>query len=75
MQLSYKILLHPEPEGGFTVTVPSLPGCITYGDNVEHAVAMAKDAVNVYLDELQDRAEPIFDDTNVIVYTLNIDGQ
>ncbi|MGZ8558482.1 MAG: type II toxin-antitoxin system HicB family antitoxin [Chitinophagaceae bacterium] len=29
--LNYRILLTKEPEGGFTVMVPALPGCITYG--------------------------------------------
>ena len=43
--LNYRILLTKEPEGGFTVNVPALPGCITYGENMEEAVAMAKDAI------------------------------
>jgi len=35
--LNYKILLKKEPEGGFTVFVPSLPGCIIYGDTLDEA--------------------------------------
>jgi len=31
--ISYRILLKKEPEGGYTVTVPSLAGCVTYGKN------------------------------------------
>ena len=31
-QFTYRILLNREPEGGYTVTVPILPGCITYGE-------------------------------------------
>ena len=31
--LNYRILLRKEPEGGYTVMVPSLPGCVTYGGN------------------------------------------
>ncbi len=50
--LSYKVFLRPEPEGGYTVTVPSLPGCITYGENITHAVEMAKDAVSLYIESL-----------------------
>lgn len=38
-----------EPEGGYTVTVPSLPGCISYGKNFEEAVLMIKDAMEGYL--------------------------
>ncbi len=44
--LTYKILLRKEPEGGYTVIVPSLPGCITYGDTIEEAIKMAKEFKN-----------------------------
>ena len=40
----YRILLRKEPEGGYTVTVPSLPGCVTYGDSIEEAIEMVKEA-------------------------------
>ncbi|MBC7226964.1 MAG: type II toxin-antitoxin system HicB family antitoxin [Thermoflexales bacterium] len=53
MQLrSYRILLRKEPEGGYTVTVPSLPGCVTYGETVEEAVEMAREAIELYLESL-----------------------
>ncbi len=39
---SFRIMLRPEPEGGYTVIVPSLPGCITYGKTVDEAVSMAE---------------------------------
>ena len=38
-----------EPEGGYTVTVPSLPGCVSYGRNFEEATEMIKDAMEGYL--------------------------
>ena len=38
-----------EPEGGYTVTVPSLPGCVSYGKTFEEAIAMIKDAMQGYL--------------------------
>ena len=43
--LNFRILLKKEPEGGYTVNVPSLPGCVTYGDNIEHAIEMAREAI------------------------------
>ena len=52
MQYPYKIMLHQEPEGGYTVSVPALPGCITYGDDVDMALEMAKEAINLYLESL-----------------------
>jgi len=36
---AYSIVVDPDPEGGFTVTVPSLPGCITQGETVEECVS------------------------------------
>ena len=65
-------MLHKEPDGGYTVTVPSLPGCITYGENVDEAIAMAKDAIDIYIEELQSRGEVIPDDSNVLEYSLNL---
>lgn len=32
MQLTYKLLMHKEPEGSYTVSVPALPGCMTFGE-------------------------------------------
>lgn len=54
----YTILLRRE-EGGYTVTVPAIPAIATEGDTVEEAIAMAKDAIKLYLDFLQERGEPI----------------
>ena len=36
--VSYRVLLREEPEGGYTVTVPTLPGCITYGETIDVVV-------------------------------------
>ena len=41
---TYKVLLKKEPEGGFTVFVPALEGCITYGETLEEAQKNAKEA-------------------------------
>ena len=70
--LSYKILLRAEPEGGYTVIVPSLPGCITYGKTVEEAKKMALDAIKAYIESLRKHNEQIIDDSDVIEDTLSI---
>jgi antitoxin HicB len=72
MQYTYKIMLHKEPEGGYTVTVPALPGCVTFGEDVDEAIAMAKEAIDLYIEELQSRNEPVPDDTNTLEYSLNL---
>jgi antitoxin HicB len=71
-RLSYKILLREEPEGGYTVLVPSLPGCISFGETIEEAKKMALDAIAVYLESQKKHNEPIIDDTGVIEDTLSI---
>lgn len=53
--LRYTIILNEEPEGGYTVIVPSLPGCVTYGKTVEEAKKMAVDAIKGYLKSLKKR--------------------
>lgn len=72
MNRTYKINLRKEEEGGYTVFVPSLPGCITYGETVDEAINMAKEAIELYIEELQDRGESIPDDSNVLEYSLNL---
>lgn len=56
----YTIILHPEPEaGGYSVTVPALQGCVTQGETIEEAIAMARDAIGLYLESLRADHEPI----------------
>lgn len=56
----YTIILHPDTEeGGYTVTVPTLPGCVTQGETLEEAIAMAKDAIRLYIETLIDQGEYI----------------
>ena len=69
---TYRLLLNKEPEGQYTVTVPALPGCITYGDNVDHAIQMAKEAIELYIVELRSRGENIPDDSTTLEYSLNL---
>jgi antitoxin HicB len=58
---TYTVLLQPEPEGGYTVTCPTLPGLVTYGATLEEARAMAADAIRGYIECLQEDGDPIPD--------------
>ncbi len=51
--------LQSEPEGGYTVTVPSLPGCISYGESFEQAMEMIKDATEGWLSVAREEGIPI----------------
>ena len=70
--LSYRIILRKEPEGGFTVIVPSLPGCVTYGDTIEKAIEMAKEAIELYIESLKEHGEEIPTDDGTFEYTLTV---
>lgn len=68
--IKYNLLFKEEPEGGYTVTVPSLPGCITYGKTLEEAKIMATDAIQAYVVSLNKHGEPVPDDESVFITTL-----
>jgi antitoxin HicB len=57
---SYAVLLVPDPDvGGFTVTVPAIPEIVTEGDTEEHALAMAREAIALYLGYAIDHGLPL----------------
>ncbi len=49
---SYQIALIPEPEGGYTVLVPLLPCCVSYGETIEQARENAREAIELHLENL-----------------------
>ncbi len=71
-RLQFNIILRPEPEGGFTVSVPSLPGCITYGKNLVEAQEMALDAIKSYIASLKKHGEAIPSDSKNFFASVNI---
>ena len=46
-------VLEPSDEGGFTVYVPALPGCISEGDTEEEALANIREAIELYLEDTE----------------------
>jgi len=55
--MKLRVVLEPSDEGGFTVTVPSLPGCISEGDTREEALANIREAIELYLEPVDDDSE------------------
>jgi predicted RNase H-like HicB family nuclease len=49
--MKLKVILEPSDEGGYSVYVPSLPGCISEGDTLEDALANIREAIDLYLEE------------------------
>jgi predicted RNase H-like HicB family nuclease len=52
--MKIKIRLEPSEEGGYTVVVPSLPGCISEGNSKEEAIRNIREAVELYMEPVED---------------------
>lgn len=66
------MIFRPEPEGGFTVTVPALQGCVTYGKNLKQAKAMALDAIEGYITSLKKHGQPIPSDQDSFISAIQV---
>ncbi|MFQ5750217.1 MAG: type II toxin-antitoxin system HicB family antitoxin [Planctomycetota bacterium] len=52
--MKLRIILEPSEDGGYTATVPALPGCISEGDSREEALQNIKEAIALYLEPVDD---------------------
>ncbi|RLA89664.1 MAG: type II toxin-antitoxin system HicB family antitoxin [Deltaproteobacteria bacterium] len=52
--MKIKVILEPSEDGGYTVYVPSLPGCISEGNTKEEAIQKIKEAIELYLEPVED---------------------
>ncbi|MBI5414093.1 type II toxin-antitoxin system HicB family antitoxin [Candidatus Peregrinibacteria bacterium] len=70
---TFHLLFRPEPEGGYTVLVPSLPGCLTWAESIEDGKELIKEAIHVYLESVEKHSEKIHDDTESFYTSVNYD--
>ncbi|HDQ44945.1 MAG TPA: type II toxin-antitoxin system HicB family antitoxin [bacterium] len=63
----YKAMFEHQEEGGYTVTIPSLPGCISEGDTYDEALTHIKEAMELYLESLKADGLPIPEENHLIV--------
>ena len=63
---NYKILLRKEPEGGYTVTVPVLQGCVSFGETIEEAISNSKEAIELFIETLKQYNEEIPNEEDVL---------
>ncbi|OGV63368.1 MAG: hypothetical protein A2498_12175 [Lentisphaerae bacterium RIFOXYC12_FULL_60_16] len=52
--MNLKVVLEPSNEGGYTVIVPSLPGCISEGETKAEALQNIREAIDLYLEPVED---------------------
>lgn len=74
-ELQFNIMFRPEPEGGFTVIVPSLPGCITYGKNLKEAKESAIDAIRGYLASVKKHRGQILSDAGSFISSIQFSAK
>ena len=64
MNMRFKVALETAAKGGYTVSVPSLPGCISEGDTKEEALKNIREAIELYL-ESKDEDFPVSEDVEL----------
>ena len=52
--MKFRVVLEPSDEGGYTVYVPTLPGCVSEGDTVDEAMRNIQEAIELYLEPVED---------------------
>ena len=52
--MKFRIVLEPSDEGGYTVVVPSLPGCVSEGNTRKEALQNIREAIELYLEPVED---------------------
>jgi antitoxin HicB len=69
----YTVVLIPDPdEGGYTVTVPALPGLVAQGDSRQEALAMAREAIAFHLECLTEEGEEVPEEGEVEVEQVDV---
>ena len=64
----YTVVLVPDPEdGGYTLTVPALPGLVTQGDSLQEALTMAREAIAFHLECLAEEGEAVPEEGAIVV--------
>ncbi|MDP8206179.1 MAG: type II toxin-antitoxin system HicB family antitoxin [Candidatus Electryonea clarkiae] len=54
----YTVLFKPDEDGGYIITVPALPGLVSFGETLREAKVMAKEAITGHLEALQKNGLP-----------------
>lgn len=54
-----EVVFEPQPEGGFTVYSPELPGMVTQGETLDEAIEMAQEAIELYVESMRERGQQV----------------
>lgn len=72
-EFRYVIIIQREhEEGGYSVTVPALPGCLAQGETVEEAIAVAREAISVHIQGLIEDGEPVPEEDGTLTAVVKV---
>ncbi len=57
--MHYTVVLEQEPDGGYVVSVPALPGCVSQGDSRAEALANIREAIELYVQDCREAGDPV----------------
>lgn len=57
--MRYTVVLERESDGGYVVSVPALPGCVSQGDNRDEALANIREAIELYVEDCRAAGDPV----------------
>jgi predicted RNase H-like HicB family nuclease len=57
--MRYTVILQKEDDGGYVVTVPVLPGCVSQGDTREEALRNIEEAIELYIEDMRAAGESV----------------
>ncbi len=57
--MGYTVILEREADGGYVVSVPALPGCVSQGDDREQAIANIREAIELYIEDCRAAGDPV----------------
>jgi antitoxin HicB len=70
MARDYRVILEPEADGGFSVWVPTLPGCVSQGESLEEALANIREAIQSYVESALKHGEDLPDESAMTEATV-----
>ncbi len=70
--MSYAIIVDREADGGFVVSVPALPGCVSQGDTREEALHNIREAMELYIEDCRASGDPVPEESVLEYMQLDI---
>lgn len=72
-QVDYKVLLQPDPDGGYVVFCPVLPGCYSQGDSIQEALLNIKEAIELCIEDMKEHHEAIPDSSATLIGSVLVE--